>query len=51
MSKTRVIAIGPVTAQTALVELGHEAVVASEHSTQGMLQAILTVLKFPKKAV
>lgn len=51
MSKTRIIAIGPVTAQTALVELGQEAFVASEHSTQGMLQAILTVLKFPKKAV
>lgn len=51
MSKTRVIAIGPVTAQTALVELGQEAYVASEHSTKGMLQAILTVLKFPKKAV
>lgn len=51
MSKTRVIAIGPVTAQTALLELGQEAVVAAKHTSEGMLEAILTVLKFPKKAV
>lgn len=51
MSKTRVIAIGPVTAQTAQLELGQDAVVPAKHTSEGMLEAILTVLKFPKKAV
>lgn len=49
LAKTKIAAIGPVTAQTARQILGRVDIEAAEHTMQGLTNSLLASLKFPKE--
>lgn len=49
LAKTKIAAIGPITAQTARQILGRVDIEAAEHTMQGLTDSLLASLKFPKE--